>query len=438
MLELKNNQLVFRFPEVHPDCVLVVVLHRTLRIPDDGKDYPLPPSLGAFPMVHVDDYKTKVSPKWVGRGGVMVPMYQSEALWFSLNPGYTSDCGVPYPFAIKCATGKVSALTGKKWSKKIKADDYMVAPGQPWLDGYVVADGTVRQFVAAPLGLGVTAEGQITGKEEFGGLQLEVLPMLREVFDKKFPKLPPPEKISGSIMRGRRLSTGPTGVTGPNGPIGPQGVTGPVFGGGKFGYALPGVYCNTVGAAPAAASGTAQNYSSDSLKFAEAMEQPIRNSLDYSDSVQLNCVQEIGEESNTIATADVQLDMGLAAGGRMKQQVFKDPHGIECWDSKNKTRVFIHMANSVGWQHVTGALPPHPPLSAAQYTARGYPWFDYYEEGAKSQSGTDALKGLKSLAEIQKEKKLPLLPENQSTKVSDKQTVKLKKHPNQVRDGVWK
>src|SRR5512135_1261668 len=242
MLELANNQLIFRFPEVHPDAVLTVTLHRTLRIPDDGKEYPLPPSLGAFPMVHVDDYKNKVSPTWVGRGGVMIPMYQSEAMWFSLHPGASSERGVPYPFAIKCATGKVSAITGKKWSKKIKADDYMVAPGQPWLDGYVVADGTIRQFVAAPLGLGVTAEAQLTGKEEFGGLQLEVIPMKREVFEKKFPKI----AQHHNIMRSRRVSLGSSGLTGPTGSTGPTGPQGAQGSFGLGGYKVPGVYCSVV------------------------------------------------------------------------------------------------------------------------------------------------------------------------------------------------
>lgn len=414
MLELKNNQLVFRFPEVHPEAVLIITLHRTLRIPDDGKEYPLPPSLGHFPMVHVDDYKNKVSPKWVGRGGVMVPMYQSEALWFSIHPGTVTDRGVPYPFAIKCATGKVSALTGKQWSKKLKADDYMVSPGQPWLDGYVVADGTIRQFVAAPLGLGVTAEAQITGKEEFGGLQLEVLPMLFEKFDKKFPKRPVSQNFGitrsyVSLSGGAFGSSGPTGVTGPQGA---QGAVGPLGSPGAY-------YFNTSGL-----------IATNSL----SVDQSARGGNDQIES----CYLSETSEDSLDTSVGAQLDMGLAAGGRMRQQVFKDPHGIECWDSKNKTRVYIHMANSIGWQHVTGALPPHPPLSAAQYTTYGYPWFHYYEDGAKSHSGTEATKGLKSLAELAKEKKLPLLPENQSTKVPDKQTVKLKKHKNEVRDGTWK
>ncbi len=35
--------------------------HVQLRIPEDGRDYPLPPSLGKFPIVSVSDYKDKVA-----------------------------------------------------------------------------------------------------------------------------------------------------------------------------------------------------------------------------------------------------------------------------------------------------------------------------------------------------------------------------------------
>jgi hypothetical protein len=51
MIELKNNHLVFSFPEVHPQAKLVVEFQRTLRIPDDGEDYSLPPGLGNFPYL---------------------------------------------------------------------------------------------------------------------------------------------------------------------------------------------------------------------------------------------------------------------------------------------------------------------------------------------------------------------------------------------------
>ena len=35
---------------------LQVSFLRTLRIPDDGKTYPLPPGMGRFPIRRVDDY----------------------------------------------------------------------------------------------------------------------------------------------------------------------------------------------------------------------------------------------------------------------------------------------------------------------------------------------------------------------------------------------
>ena len=48
--------------------------------------------------------------------------------------------------------------------------------------------GVIRQFVAMPLGAGYTAEEQITGKAEHGGLQIVVYPMKREVFERRFPE----------------------------------------------------------------------------------------------------------------------------------------------------------------------------------------------------------------------------------------------------------
>ena len=35
---------------------LALNFQRTLRIPDDGKTYPLPPGLGPFPICQVKDY----------------------------------------------------------------------------------------------------------------------------------------------------------------------------------------------------------------------------------------------------------------------------------------------------------------------------------------------------------------------------------------------
>ena len=61
----------------------------------------------------------------------------------------------------------------------------MVVLGQPWLDGFCVAKGTIRQFVAMRLGEGYTAEEQLTGEAKHGGLQIIAYPMRAEVYRKR-------------------------------------------------------------------------------------------------------------------------------------------------------------------------------------------------------------------------------------------------------------
>jgi len=203
MIELKNDALQFSFPEVHPGAKLTIDFQRTLRIPDDDKTYPLPPGLGNFPLRHVDDFADKTPAQWIQHGGVMLPMYQSEAMWICFNAHHVDGHWADYPFAIKVATGKINAVSGEPWKTGLNREpqDYVVAPEQPWLDGYCVEKGTIRQFVAMPLGAGYSAEEQVTGKAEHGGLQISVFPMKRRVFEELFPKRPrgvgAPPKMSG-------------------------------------------------------------------------------------------------------------------------------------------------------------------------------------------------------------------------------------------------
>jgi len=180
MLTLDNKKLVFSFPEVHPDAICEIDFRRTLRLPDDNKVYPLPPGLGKFPLVHTEDYLHSTPQAWQKYGGVMMPMYQSEAMWICFNSPKT------YPFAIKIAAGKINAVTGKQWDNSLKRDpqDYLAIPEQPWIDGFHTSDNMVRQFIAMPLGQGFSAEEQITGKAEFGGIQIIVYPMKARNFER--------------------------------------------------------------------------------------------------------------------------------------------------------------------------------------------------------------------------------------------------------------
>ena len=201
MIELKNDSLVFSFPDVHKRARASVHFQRTLRIPDDGKTHRLPPGLGRFPLRHVDDFADRLTEDWLRRGGVMLPMYQAEALWIYFGSGFAgsamgwdeeADDGwiySPYPFAVKVAAGKIDAVTGKRWSNGLqrRPQDYVALPNQPWLDGFCVKKGLIRQFVAMPLGAGYTAEEQITGAAEHGGLQIVAYPMKPDVYERRFP-----------------------------------------------------------------------------------------------------------------------------------------------------------------------------------------------------------------------------------------------------------
>lgn len=181
MITIKNDSLDFRFDHVHKDARCSIEFERTLRIPDDNSSYPLPPSLGSFPLQHVDDFSHGLPSSWSKHGGVFFPMFQAEAMWLNFS------CG-EYPFAVLIAAGKVNAVNGETWNggKLSQEQNYVVLPEQPWLDGFSVTEGHVRQFVAMPLGQGFTAEEQLTGAAEHGGLQVVVVPMKRELYIQKF------------------------------------------------------------------------------------------------------------------------------------------------------------------------------------------------------------------------------------------------------------
>ncbi len=295
MITLENDGLVFHFPEVHDKARCAIDFQRTLRIPDDDNDYPLPPGFGSFALRHLDDYAGQSPSTWNSRGGVIMPMYQAEALWLNFDGGY--------PCAVKVATGKICALTADPWVDHLNADpqDYLVVPEQPWLDGYCVEKGVVRQFVAMPLGDGYSAEEQVTGSAEHGGLQIMVVPMKAKYY----------EELDIQTLSG---------------------------------------FC---------------------------------------------------EETHFLSVPD----MGLAPGGRMKQEIYEDPHGLEVWDQRNARRCFVTIANSTVWKSITGERPPTEPPSAADYAKSGLPWFDYYDADRKALEGTENLKKLKSVAQMASEKK---------------------------------
>ena len=121
----------------------------------------------------------------------------------------------------------------------------------------------------------------------------------------------------------------------------------------------------------------------------------------------------------------------------MRQEIYEDPFDIDDWDTGQKSRCFIHIANSLVWRAITSEAPPIVPFTAKEYTSHGLPWFDYYSDNSTALKGSGKLKGLKSVVEMGKEKGDNPLPENES--VAPENIVKLRKglKKDQVREGIF-
>ncbi len=303
-----------------------IEFQRTLRIPDDGKTYHLPPGIGRFPLRHVDDFADRVPSEWLKRGGVLMPMYQAEALWLNFRG--------EYPFAIKIAAGKMNAVSGESWKEGLnrKPQDYVVTPEQPWLDGFAVEKGVIRQFVAMPLGAGYSVEEQLSGKAEFGGVQVQAIPMKAC-------------KFFESELRSR----------------------------------LPTRLADILG-----------------------------------DLIPAWRVESFGD----ICMCCNSPDMGLGAGGRMRQQIFEDPHTAEDWDMQQTSRCFVHLCDALLWREITGENPPQTPVTAREYERAGLPWFDFYRDDLAVLEGSKTLAGIKSVNTISKAKGDKALKGNDSVEVT--------------------
>ncbi|MBK7948899.1 MAG: hypothetical protein IPK00_09175 [Deltaproteobacteria bacterium] len=340
-----------------------VGFQRTLRIPDDGKRYPLPAGFGLFPLRRVEDYATRVPPSWRAHGGIFLPMYQREAMWLR----FRGDRGTPR--AVKVGVGKICAVTGLPWMDALREhpQDYLVTPPQPWLDGICVGVGEIRQFVAMPLGLGYTVEGQVTGEERHGGLQISVFEPHRR-------------------FRGRtwRPFTEPDGVDAYPGEIAPTSTAG----------------------------------------------------FDFPQACLMRSPRSRSTRSPIMESASVG-EMGLAAGGRMKQKLYPDPLGIDAWQSIPSGRVFVHLVNSEAWRDITGEAPPETPITAKSYRRAGLPWFELYDETAGTASPQPILAAVKSTATLDAEHSDRPLVDDEAIEPRPLRWLGWRSRKGRISGGIW-
>jgi hypothetical protein len=160
-LDREGRKLIVWCDKPNTDARMELHFERTLRIPDDGETYEPPPGLGPFPLERLEDFEHSLPLNWGDRGGLIMPVYPSEAMWIE----FAQD---GYPCAVKIGVGAFNAVNGEPWTEDLKdaEGDYIVAPPQGWLDGFYIGNNRVRQFVAKSGGQG-----------EEGGLRIVAYPM---------------------------------------------------------------------------------------------------------------------------------------------------------------------------------------------------------------------------------------------------------------------
>jgi len=274
-----------------------VIFHRTVRVHDGRQPSNLPPSLGRMDLYPVAKYAQRCPDNWE-KEAYFLALHENEAMWMSFRP-------FVHPVAMLVGAGGINALTGEKLGITLEKDNYLVAPPQPWLDGWKDKDGTVYQFVATAYkkGAGLTVAEQLMGEQsKTGAIGIAF-------FDPKDP----------SKLNAKRK---------------------PV-------------------------EGRTQSISGDDFKWnmGECM------ALYSGESAKLSApTAPSAATDHFLGMARTTLDeMGIGRGGKIIQKIYPDPHGLDKWEQAPLSTLACYLVNSEAFEEITGEKIPRP-VSSEDYS----------------------------------------------------------------------
>ncbi|KAL8749266.1 MAG: hypothetical protein Q9184_006875 [Pyrenodesmia sp. 2 TL-2023] len=255
------------------------------------------------------------------------------------------------PFAIKVFVGGVNAVSGEptkedsatmmrrltKIGKNESIQDYVITPRQLWLDGIASKAGFVRQFVAMPLGSGYSVEAQVTGQETTGGMQFLVVPTKHQPTPLKGPPRPGTMSVVVRTLTGKDIEV--------------HNLTPETFVDG-----LKGLIQELEGIPP------------DQQRL-------IWEGRQLEDVLRLR--------GGGWGPPPGESELGIAAGGLIKQCVIEDEYPESIWDIDRALFFNVQILNSHHFEHVTGRAPPATPISAQTYASSGLPFFEIFNETSR-------------------------------------------------------
>lgn len=119
------------------------------------------------------------------------------------------------------------------------------------------------------------------------------------------------------------------------------------------------------------------------------------------------------------ATPSLAKEMGIAAGGNIKQIIHPDNYGLETWSIECMRGLTIHLVNSLVYKSITGEDPPPSPITAQQYEKARIPWYSHYDETVSPVKPPSVFKRILGVMAIEKRRGISEKQSDTSIEIND-------------------